>query len=252
MRTPLRPIVSVVTVVRNGGETILSTIDSVRQQSLSDIEHVIVDGVSSDNTIEQIRAHQHERLRWISEPDLGIYDAMNKGIAMARGEWILFLGADDQLADSGVLHDLFWDASLSTHKLLCGRSTYLWGKKCIARIDWRTLVFNTAQHQAVFYHQSLFNSFRYRIDIPIIADYELNFLAYYNKLPTLVVGREISVCGNFGVSQSANQLESQVDAFRIRSRYINPIFNVALLVVGIANVFATKIRRIPRHRQKIR
>jgi glycosyltransferase involved in cell wall biosynthesis len=227
--------------------TIASTLESVRTQSMVEIEHVIVDGASFDNTVELIKTNAHERLRWISEPDLGIYDAMNKGIGMARGEWILFLGADDQLANSSVLHDLFIEIDHSPYKLLCGRSTYLGGKSCIAKLNWRTLIFNTAQHQAILYHCSLFNNFRYRIDIPIIADYELNFLAYIRKLPALMVDHEISICGNLGVSQAASHLVAQISSFRIRTRHVNPIFNVILLATGFINVFATKVKHVLGH-----
>ena len=236
------PLVSVITVVRNGAATISRTIESVRSQREVDVEHVIVDGASSDLTVEQITAGKHGKLRWISEQDKSIYDAMNKGIGMARGEWILFLGADDQLADGNVLRDLFSDGNQSNYKLLCGRSKYINGKICVASLNWHTLIFNTAQHQAVLYHRSLFGSFRYRIDIPIIADYELNFLAYYKKLPTRTFERDISVCGNTGVSQTANHYVAQINAFRIRTRYIKTLFNIGLLSLGFANVLATQLR----------
>ena len=124
-------LLSVITVVRNGAETISHTIDSVRKQRDAHFEHIIVDGASTDQTLDIIRLNQHERLRWISEPDRGIYDAMNKGIAMAHGEWILFLGADDELADRSVLSDIFTDQRIQQYDLICGRSTFRNGRACI-------------------------------------------------------------------------------------------------------------------------
>lgn len=95
------PLISVITVCRNAARTLPATIDSVKAQRYPFLEHCIIDGASSDHTLDILKQHQH--LRWISEPDNGIYDAMNKGLAMARGEIIGFLNADDVFAHEGVL-----------------------------------------------------------------------------------------------------------------------------------------------------
>ena len=150
---PHKPLVSVITVVRNAAATITATLDSVRAQRQVDIEHVIVDGTSSDGTLDILKAHQHDQLRWISEPDQGIYDAMNKGIDLAKGEWLLFLGADDVLADPAVLSDIFERQELLQYDLVCGRSSYHGGRECVPRLDWHTLIFNTVHHQAAFYRR---------------------------------------------------------------------------------------------------
>ena len=95
--------ISVITVAYNAEETIMDTIKSVATQSYSSIEHIIVDGASTDKTVDIIREYEGLVHAWISEPDKGIYDAMNKGITMATGDIIGFLNADDIYADSGVL-----------------------------------------------------------------------------------------------------------------------------------------------------
>jgi len=95
--------ISVITVCRNTALTIEQTIRSVQSQTCSNIEHIIVDGASTDGTVDIIRKQEAGITRWISEPDNGIYDAMNKGIDLATGDIIGFLNADDILADSGVL-----------------------------------------------------------------------------------------------------------------------------------------------------
>jgi putative colanic acid biosynthesis glycosyltransferase len=234
----LRPIVSIVTVVRNGGKTIGSTLESVQKQDLVDIEHVIVDGASFDGTVDLIKTSQHDKLRWISEPDLGIYDAMNKGLAMARGEWILFLGADDVFADTSVLSDIFSMRELQNYDLICGRSTYRNGRSCVPRLDWHTLVFNTLHHQAVFYNRRLFSNFKYRTDIPVVADYELNLYAYINRLPVLFLDRQISISDPFGVSHTSGRFSNGLDSYRIRRRYIGHLLNAALLVLAISDMFS--------------
>ncbi|CEN55992.1 glycosyltransferase family 2 protein [Candidatus Methylopumilus turicensis] len=86
--------ISVITVCFNSAKTILNTISSVESQSYKNIEHLIIDGGSSDGTIELLKKARGN-IKYISEPDKGIYDAMNKGLLLATGEVIVFLNADD-------------------------------------------------------------------------------------------------------------------------------------------------------------
>jgi glycosyltransferase involved in cell wall biosynthesis len=92
---PGLPLISVVTVVFNGERHLEQTILSVAAQSYGNVEYIVVDGGSTDGTLEIIRRHAAAIDHWVSEPDRGIYDAMNKGIALARGELIALLNADD-------------------------------------------------------------------------------------------------------------------------------------------------------------
>ncbi len=99
MRGPImdRPLVSIVTPSFNQGAYIEQTILSVRQQSYQHIEHIIVDGGSTDDTLDVIRRHEGTYdMRWISEPDGGMYEAINKGLRMARGEVLAYLNTDDR------------------------------------------------------------------------------------------------------------------------------------------------------------
>lgn len=98
----VRPLLSVVTVAFNAASTIERTITSVLAQTFDDVEYLVVDGGSSDGTIDILRRHS-PHLRFISEPDQGIYDAMNKGIGLARGRWIHLLNADDEYASPEAL-----------------------------------------------------------------------------------------------------------------------------------------------------
>jgi glycosyltransferase involved in cell wall biosynthesis len=95
MSSGARPLFSIVTVVLNGARTIEAAIDSVSGQTFRDFEYIVLDGASTDGTVDIIQARASEIDQWASEPDSGIYAAWNKAIARARGEWIAFLGADD-------------------------------------------------------------------------------------------------------------------------------------------------------------
>lgn len=96
------PLISIITITYNAAGELAPTMKSVKEQSFTDYEHLIIDGASTDNTLETARTLATSSLRILSEPDNGLYDAMNKGLAMARGRYVLFLNAGDSFhsADS--------------------------------------------------------------------------------------------------------------------------------------------------------
>lgn len=103
---PDKPLISIITVVFNGAATLEDTIRSVLQQTYDNIEYIIIDGMSRDNTLDIIRKYDQRVDYWLSERDEGIYDAMNKGVAIASGEVVGFLNADDFYADNSVLEQV--------------------------------------------------------------------------------------------------------------------------------------------------
>ncbi len=98
--------ISIITVVRNGLPYIEETLRSVLSQDYPDIEYIVIDGGSTDGTVELIRKYQQKIKYWVSEPDKGISDAFNKGLARAGGDYILFLNADDALANDRVISEI--------------------------------------------------------------------------------------------------------------------------------------------------
>lgn len=97
MKTSSSPVFSVVTITYNAGKVLERTIESVVQQSYTGIEYIIIDGGSTDETPEIIRRHAGNLAYWVSEPDKGLYDAMNKGLQLATGDYVMFLNAGDTL-----------------------------------------------------------------------------------------------------------------------------------------------------------
>lgn len=101
-RNAERPLVTVVTAVFNGRQHIGASLDSVLGQDYPNIEHIVLDGGSNDGTVEVLRQYDDRIAFWKSEPDSGVYDAWNKSLAEARGEWICFLGSDDEFLPGAV------------------------------------------------------------------------------------------------------------------------------------------------------
>ncbi len=101
------PLISIITVTYNADAVLEPTIQSILHQSFTDYEYIIIDGQSTDETLAIIRRYAHHLSYWISEPDQGLYDAMNKGLRVARGKYMWFMNAGDKIYDADTLKNLF-------------------------------------------------------------------------------------------------------------------------------------------------
>ena len=144
-----KPLITVVTVVYNGAEFLEETINSVIEQTYDNVEYIIVDGGSTDGTLEIIKKYEHAIDYWVSEPDKGIYDAMNKGIDLGSGEWINFMNAGDAFFDKVSVTNLEFIKCLG-FDLIYGHHKYP-GKGIVraSSLDglWKGMVFS---HQSLF------------------------------------------------------------------------------------------------------
>ena len=102
----ITPRISIVTVCYNAGAALEKTVRSVVGQQYDNLEYLIIDGASSDGSMERIQPYRDRITRIVSEPDKGLYDAMNKGIRLAGGDWVLFMNADDVFVDERVIADV--------------------------------------------------------------------------------------------------------------------------------------------------
>jgi glycosyltransferase involved in cell wall biosynthesis len=101
------PLISVVTVTYNAASVLEATMRSVFEQTFTDYEYLIIDGGSTDGTLEIIGQHASRLAYWISEPDAGLYDAMNKGLQVARGRYVWFMNAGDRIYDRDTMAKMF-------------------------------------------------------------------------------------------------------------------------------------------------
>ena len=118
-----KPLITIITVVYNGEDTIENTIKSVVNQTYSNIEYIIVDGGSTDRTLDIIHQYSAHIKHVISEPDHGIYDAMNKGITIATGEWINFLNSGDSFSSPEILDKIFSNKSYNGTDIIYGNAS---------------------------------------------------------------------------------------------------------------------------------
>ena len=161
------PLISIITVVRNGEVYMQSCIDTVRQQKYPNIEHIILDGDSNDSTVEILKKNSNHVSLWISESDAGIYDAMNKAIKHCSGEWYMFLGVDDLLLDGfSKLALLLKDSTTAYY----GCVVYKGVPQYDGPVDAYKLVRSNICHQALLYPSIVFETNQYDLNYRIAAD----------------------------------------------------------------------------------
>ncbi|MFY0687758.1 MAG: glycosyltransferase [Cyclobacteriaceae bacterium] len=161
---------SIVTVVRNDANGLERTLQSVIAQTFKDLEYVVIDGNSSDDTISVIERNENQIDKWISEADNGIYDAMNKGINISKGEWVIFLNAGDEFANENVLESVFKEEE-ATDKIIYGDSILI-GKDQQTHMKAKTFSRNNLVlwGTRVLCHQAIF------VKRAVLGSYDLNYL----------------------------------------------------------------------------
>ncbi|WP_150468046.1 glycosyltransferase family 2 protein [Francisella sp. SYW-9] len=174
------PLVSVITVVYNAKELLEETILSVLNQSYQNVEYIIVDGGSTDGTLDIIKKYQDHINQYVSEPDHGIYDAMNKGIALAKGKWLNFMNAGDRFYSNDVLEKVFDQEFLQDINVVYGNTDI--GHKILKYkpdLNLKDMALGMRLcHQSTFY--KLNDSIKYNLKYRICADQD--FTMQYFKL----------------------------------------------------------------------
>lgn len=175
--------ISIITVTFNAADTVTATLDSVASQTYDDIEHIVIDGASTDGTQEIVTRHVRTISRFVSEPDAGIYDAMNKGLKLATGEVIGFLNADDVYENENVLQHVAEHIAQNELDAVFGDAVFVdpaHPSRSIRRyrsdrfrpdrIAWGWM----PAHPALFLRRGVYERFGvFRIDYKIAGDFEL-------------------------------------------------------------------------------
>lgn len=168
----------------NVAHCFLEALQSITSQTFSDFEIVIIDGGSTDGTLEMIqsKAEEDSRIRWVSEQDEGIYDAMNKGVAMAKGQFLYFLGADDTLYETTTLEQVADYIQKFNLDVVYGNvlSPSFDGPYDGVFTDLKLMRRNIC-HQAIFVHRKVFNRIgNFSTKYKALGDYHHNIRWFYN------------------------------------------------------------------------
>jgi len=176
---PENPLVSIITVVYNGVKTLEQTILSVLNQTYDNIEYIIIDGKSNDGTLQIIKRYDSQITLWISEPDNGLYHAMNKGVALAKGELIGIINSDDWYEREAV--EIVVSAYTNNIQKKIFHSNrfdiYPNGQKkqfsfnpSKAKFYYYAMTYN---HASMFFHKDIYKKYNYNTEFKVFSDYEL-------------------------------------------------------------------------------
>ncbi|MCX7834411.1 MAG: glycosyltransferase [Ignavibacteria bacterium] len=224
-----KPKVSIITVVYNNKDNLIKTIDSIRRLNYSNFEYIVIDGGSTDSTLEVIQNNLDVINKWISESDKGIYDAMNKGMKLASGEYYWFINAGDEIFDNNVLNEIFEKESNADvyygDTELVDREGTSYGKRKLKRpppeLSWKNMI-----DGMIITHQSLI------VKKDVSVDYDLKYI-YCSDIDWIIRVLKNSkhifntsriLCKfQLGGYSRKNTIKSLLERFKILNNYFNPI-----------------------------
>jgi len=207
-----RPLITVVTAVFNAFGTIEATIESVLGQTYGSVEYIIIDGGSTDGTLDIIRKYEHAVDYWISEPDKGIYDAMNKGIRTSRGTWLNFLNAGDVFSNHSVLESIAKIYFCSDARFIYSDVLLSTGGRTVNNpprviCDHKRLIIN---HQSSIYRKDLHFDHGMYLVAPGITISDYLFFSLVGQNDYLKADYAIAIYDTAGVSQLRKAVEQKI------------------------------------------
>lgn len=240
------PFYSIIIPTFNSEKTLKKSLNSILSQTFQDYEILLIDGISTDSTIDIIKYYslRHSNIRWISERDTGVYDAMNKGVNLSKGKWLYFLGSDDELYDSYVLNDV---ASQLNHQPECEiiygnaffiKSKIVWhGRFSISRL----LLERNICHQAIFYQAIIFKKLGYfNLAYKVCADWDFNIRCFMHT--EIVINYYNRIIANYEDGSGVSYSTDDPDFFKlIPVKYIRQLESVKTEITLLKQSKALKI-----------
>lgn len=218
---------SIITINYNNAEGLEKTIQSVVAQTFINYEFIIIDGNSTDNSKKIIEKYHPKITTWVSEPDTGIYNAMNKGILKAKGEYCLFLNSGDYLVNKNIFNNVF--KTNPKEDILYGELIFDFKnnnqilKKRPSKLTITHLFYDNIWHPATFIKKNLFNKCLYKENYKIAADYDFFFNAIIiKKVSTKYIPFPITIYDTSGISSKSDSFEIiNVERRAIQKSYLD-------------------------------
>jgi glycosyltransferase involved in cell wall biosynthesis len=239
------PKLSIITIVYNNARDIERTIQSVINQTYKKIEYIIIDGASTDGTLDIVNQYQDHISKIVSEPDKGIYDAMNKGMALATGDYILFMNSGDEIYDNQTVEAVF--ASADWADIYYGETEMYndnWeslGKRrheAPEEFDWKSFKYGMSiSHQAIYVKKSI--TVPYDLQYKYSADIDWIIKAAKKASNIVNVHRYVAKYLVGGMSKKKHR-ESLKERFKIFTKYyglIPNLFNHLIIACNLALYF---------------
>ena len=244
-----KPKLSIIIPVLNNITGLKATIDSINSQLFRDFEVWIIDGKSSEETQEYLRTLSAPFF-YKTQRDSGIYEAMNTGVLMAKGDWLYFLGAEDVFYTPDTLRNVFKKQITGRANLISGRIIYEGStipfvyskKKRVKYPSWSFAMWirNGLHHQGTFYRSSLFLAMEYNLDYKTLADYGVNLQLYQKKETCVLLEETIAKCNSDGVSK-VGSWELYLEEIDLKLALSSPLFLPFFYILAFMKYMSKKI-----------
>jgi glycosyltransferase involved in cell wall biosynthesis len=214
------PLISVITVVYNGHETLQRTIESVLNQTYKNIEYIIIDGESTDGTIDIIKKYDNILSYWLSESDKGIYYAMNKGAALATGEYIAYLNSDDWY-EPEICEIIAGEINKIRHDIYYGMIRVFDRNNKLQFVSGFTdnyLKNNMIAHPTCFVSKDIYKNYKYDTKYKSVSDYD--FILRLKKQNKTFYFIE-KILANFSLGGISNSIVGEYETNEIMRKYTN-------------------------------
>lgn len=225
-----KPKVSIITVVYNSIDNLIKTIASIRKLNYPNIEYIIIDGGSTDGTLDVIKNNLDIVNKWVSEKDNGIYDAMNKGMKLSTGNYLWFINAGDEIADENILNEIF--VNISDADVYYGDTELIdyegksYGKRKLKRPPAK-LTFKNMIDGMIITHQALIvkRDVSVDYDLQYIHCADIDWIIRVLKKSKIIINTNRVLCKfQLGGYSRKNTLKSLLERFKILTKYFNPIY----------------------------
>lgn len=253
--TSNKPLISIVIATFNVQKVVREAIRSILEQTFKDLEVIVIDGLSNDATLEEVTAFKSEKISVVSERDKGIYDAWNKGIRISKGEWLLFIGADDKLGPADSLERLVIECEtrrlFNLHDVIYSDLVVL-GRNCepMDRIGaawenpWsvkRRFIrssFPIPIMATLFKKEALVKHGGFSLDFRIIADIELVLRIAKSSTPIYVPGFDVTIMGYGGISTDPRRaLALLAESYRVRRKHsLGTLTNLGFILLSVKQI----------------
>jgi len=245
--TKLNPLLTIIMPTYNSAATLDIALESIIHQTFQNIEVLIIDGLSRDDTIEIAKKYQLEfpQIKITSETDKGIYDAMNKGIGIAQGEWVYFMGSDDSLYETTTLEQVLNNEKIKNLDVIYG-NVYSMGFDGVydGEFTYTKLTIKNICHQAIFFRMMVFKKTgKFNIKYKALADWDHNIRWFFSSKISKSYTNQI--IANFGEGGFSSQNEDEVflkdKSFKVVMKGIRKLEKSKLIgIIRNALIYAKK------------